>query len=207
MPTSQPVDSRRVVGGKIQAKTDYVTSLAEATRWHGSLAKTKKVDGVVLDVAQERPAFKRVGPTYIVGEYNLGKCLKIIKLRIRSVYKVTETTSSQTEEEASPLQTQTQQQPPAPADPTVVDVRRTRAAADAIRIRATADATITSTAADATRPRTVDARRTRATADATRSCTVDARTTRVSPRRSTCTYVKARGFQRNCSVGTNEISP
>jgi len=67
------------------------------------LAKTKKTDGVVLDIVQERPAFKRrVGQTYIVGECNLGNCLKIIKLHIWFIFKVTESTLLQTEEEAPP---------------------------------------------------------------------------------------------------------
>ena len=65
-------DPRKVVGAIVTCKATLVTNIQECSRRYGSNAKSKILEGVVLEVINERNAYTFRSQTYINGDWNLG---------------------------------------------------------------------------------------------------------------------------------------
>ncbi|KAG7349009.1 hypothetical protein IV203_011606 [Nitzschia inconspicua] len=83
--------SSLMVGAKCQAKAYMVTDLSECSRRYGSSAKTKILEGVVLEsISMKNPNTNRTA-NYVRARYDLGGGhLKDVTLHIRSVEVVSE---------------------------------------------------------------------------------------------------------------------
>ncbi|KAG7345146.1 transposase IS4 [Nitzschia inconspicua] len=83
--------SSLIVGAKCQAKACMVTDLSECSRRYGSSAKTKILEGVVLEsISMTNPTTNRTA-NYVRARYDLGGGhLKDVTLHIRSVEVVSE---------------------------------------------------------------------------------------------------------------------
>ncbi|KAG7372651.1 transposase IS4 [Nitzschia inconspicua] len=83
--------SSLIVGAKCQAKACMVTDLSECSRRYGSSAKTKILEGVVLEsISMKNPTTNRTA-NHVRARYDLGGGhLKDVTLHIRSVEVVSE---------------------------------------------------------------------------------------------------------------------
>jgi hypothetical protein len=63
---------RKVIGSVITTKARYVTSIQECSRRYGIHAKTKIVEGVVVEVVVDRSNPTSQAQTYIVAGFILG---------------------------------------------------------------------------------------------------------------------------------------
>ena len=80
-------DKRKVVGEAVHAKACHIVHLSECSRRFGSNAKTKMLDGRVVEVIYEVPATSKgkKKQCFIVGDWQLGSEVKRMKIGIRLV--------------------------------------------------------------------------------------------------------------------------
>jgi hypothetical protein len=65
-------DLRKVIGTSVMCKATHITHITECNRRYGSSAKTKMLDGVVVEVHVERNNPTNRAQTYVTGDWELG---------------------------------------------------------------------------------------------------------------------------------------
>ena len=116
-------DPRRVIGNIVSCKATQVTNLHECQRRYGSLAKTKMLEGVVLEVHTERNNITLRQQTYIEADWNLGNGrTKRVKVHLRFIMAAQIAAPPETTVDEPPPPEEIQQQPVAeiPEIPVVV---------------------------------------------------------------------------------------
>jgi hypothetical protein len=79
-------DLRKVIGTSVMCKATHITHITECNRRYGSSAKTKMLDGVVVEVHVERNNPTNRAQTYVTGDWELGNGrTKRVKVNIRFI--------------------------------------------------------------------------------------------------------------------------
>jgi hypothetical protein len=79
-------DRRKIIGSLITCKAIHITHISNCQRRYGDNAKTKILDGTVVEVMVERSSSTNRAQTYIMGDWEMGNGRwKRVKVHIRFV--------------------------------------------------------------------------------------------------------------------------